>query len=522
MEDFDRRTLLKRAAGVAVGAGLAGLDGFGLLGGETTAVAAPRAAAIKSGGTMRYAVAGSSATSTADPAQAVYTLPLLIAANCYDTLVRADANYTLSPALATEWSSNANCTVWTFKLRSGVNFHSGRAMTSDDVAYTMKRILLPATASGGLGPLSPYLAASGISTPDATTIKFSLLKPNAFFPIVLSAVDFSIVPNDGTTLTTTENGTGPFKLQAFDPLNDVILTRNAHYWKGGGRPYLDGARIVVISEDATRLEALTAGSQDFVDNVTGAATLLLNSSTTQPLFLKYGGWVAIAAFGNVAPFNNPRVIEAMKYAASRQEIMSVVAPGVDIISADVPLPPSDPFYPASLTPKPYDPEKARALLKQAGYPKGLDLTIYAYEGDKLDTAVSYKSSAAPSGINVNVVNWPHSTFFSEIFKKKPCIGISVARLHASTALPRLFGSKGDLNFCHFESPRFDALVTEATGNRSPQRQKALFGEALLMINNTASAVIPGWEHQAYGVSKRLHGVEPTNGGQIYLDGAYFS
>lgn len=522
MEEFDRKTLLKRSAGVAIGAGLAGLDRMGLLGGESIAAAAPSAAAVKSGGTMRYAVAAGDANATADPAQALFTLPLLIAANCYDTLVRADANYNLAPALATDWTSNARSDVWTFKLRSGVTFHSGRPLTSDDVAYTMKRILLPATASGGLGPIAPYLQASGISTPDASTIRFSLLKPNAFFPIVLSAVDFSIVPNDGTNLAKTENGTGAFKLQTFDPLNEVVLTRSAHYWKGGGRPYLDGVRIVVIAEDATRLEALTSGSQDFVDNVTGAATLLLNSSTTQPLFLKYGGWVSIAAFGNVAPFNNPLVIEAMKYAASRKEIMAIVAPGVDIISADVPLPPGDPFYPQGLTPRPYDPERARSLLKQAGYPSGLTITCYAYEGDKLDTAVSYKASAAAAGIKVNVVSWPHSTFFSEIFLKKPCIGISVARLHASTALARLFGSKGNLNFCKFQSPRFDALVTEATGAKDPQRQRTLFGDALEIINNSASAVIPGWEHQEYGVSKRLHGVLPTNGGQIYLDGAYFS
>lgn len=518
-EELDRRTLLKRAAVVAAGAGLVGLDGMGLLGSQSNAEAAAPAAV--SGGTMRYAVAGAAANSTTDPAQALFTLPLLIAANCYDTLVRADANYNLAPALATAWSSNVASDVWTFKIRSGVTFHSGRALTSADVAYTIKRILLPATASGGLGPISPYLKASGISTPDASTIKFSLLKPNAFFPIILSAVDFSIVPDDGTVLTKVENGTGAFTLQTFDPLNQVVLKRNPHYWKGAGRPYLDGVRIAVIAEDATRLQSLTAGSQDFVDNVTGAATLLLNSSTTQPLFLKDGGWVSIAAFGNVAPFNNPLVIEAMKYAASRQEIMGIVAPGANIYSADVPLPPDDPFYPQGLSPRPYDPEKARSLLKKAGYPNGLQFSVYAYQGDKLDTAIGYKASAAPAGIKANVVNWPSSTFFSEVFFKKPCIGISVARLHASTALPRIFGSLGDLNFCKFKSTRFDSLVTEATGSKSLQRQRALFGEALHIINNSASAVIPGWEHQAYGVSKRLHGVQLSNGGQIYLDGVYF-
>ncbi|HTX01727.1 MAG TPA: ABC transporter substrate-binding protein, partial [Acidimicrobiales bacterium] len=305
-----------------------------------------------------------------------------------------------------------------------------------------------------------------------------------------------------------------------DSATYVNMKANPHYWRSG-QPYLDAVEVVVIAEDATRIEALQSGSEDFVDNITGSETLLMTSAETQPFFIPYGGWVAITCFDNVAPFNNPDVIEAMKYAANRQAIMAVVAPGVNIISPDVPIPPHDEFFPAGLTPKPYDPDRARSLLKKAGFAKGLDITCYAYEGDKLDTAVSYKSTAASAGIDVDVVNWPHATFFSEIFLKKPCIGISVARLHIAQALPEVFGSKGALNLTHYDSTAFDNLVTSATGSTDATRQKTLFGDALELLNNTGACVIPGWEHQEYGMSNKLTGVKAANGGQVYLREAYF-
>ena len=517
---IDRRTFLKQGAGVALGAALLSTGASALATGAS-ATELRRSAAIRRGGTLRYAAAAGDAGTLPDPAKAVNTLPLLIAANCYDTLTVADENFNLSPGLATEWSSNSSATVWTFKIRSGVTFHNGQTMTAQDAAYSLARTLNPANLSPGLSTLGAYAKPSGITAPDASTLQITLTKPNAFIPVILSDVVFGVVANGTATFPNTQDfGTGPFQLTGFNALSYADLKAYPHYWRSG-QPYLDAVNIVVIAEDATRIEALQSGSQDFVDNITGSETLLMNSATTKPFFITYGGWVGVTAFQNVAPFNNPNVVEAMKYAANRQAIMTVVAPGVNIISADVPIPPSDEFYPAGLMPREYDPERAKSLLKKAGYSKGLDITMYAYEGDKLDTAVSYKSTAASSGIDVNVVDWPHATFFSEIFLKKPCIAISVARLHVAQALPELYSHTGTLNLTHFDSPAFESVVTAATGATNTTRQKTLFGDAIEMLNNNATNVIPGWEHQEYGMSDTLQGVAASNGGRVWLGGAYF-
>jgi peptide/nickel transport system substrate-binding protein len=525
--EIDRRTVLRAGGGLVAGLVAAGIAGCSSSGGDKKGgtssgpgdspanspqpggSSAP--ATGKRGGTLRYAVAAGVAGNSPDPAKALSTLPLAVAANCYDTLTRADQDYNLSPGLSTEWSGSPDAKTWTFKLRPGVTFHDGSKLTSKDVAYSFTRILDPKLAASALATVSPFVTKSGISTPDAQTVKFELEKPNAFFPVIISAISMGIV-KDGETDFSKGNGTGPFSLSAFDSLTKVNLKRFDDYWENG-LPYLDAVNYVVIPEDATRLQALTAGNQDVADNITGASTLLLKGNV-QPYMIKTGGWVGLTMFGDTAPFNDPKIIQAMQYAADRKKIMSVVAPGIDVVSPDMPIPPSDKFYPAGLEPREYDPDKAKSLLKSAGH-DSFSFDCWAYQGDKLDTVVSYKSTAEAAGIKVNVQNVPHDSFFSDDFLKKPAIGISVARLHISQAQPRLYSKGGDLNLTHFQNDQVDQLVQAAVSTTDEATQKKNFGDALQIINDSAANVIPGWEGQVYGVSNKITGMEATNGGQVF-------
>jgi len=473
----------------------------------------------KRGGTLRFAVAGGAATDTPDPALAMTSFALYMAANLYDTLVRADLDFNLSPALATAWSATPDAKTWTFKIRNGVTFHNGQKLTSADVAYSIKRILNAKLASPALSNISPFLKPTGISAPDASTVKFALSAPNAFFPQILAGLNFGIIP-DGTTTFAKPAGTGPFKLTEFQALANAKLARNANYWRSG-LPYLDGVNLVTLAEDSTRVQSLIGGSEDLVDNITGADVKLISAQPgVQTLQIKAGGWVDLAAWGNTAPFNNPDVVKAMKYAADRTKIMSVVAPNAYLTGPDIPVPPSDPFYPAGLTAYPYDPDTAKGLIKKAGYRDGLNLTLYAYEGDKLDAALAYKQTAQPAGINVKVITWPHATYWTQVWLKKPFVGDSWARLHTSVILQEAFAAVP--NEFHWSSSKFSGLLSSAVATTDESKQKTLYGDALTMLNDTASGIIPGWEPQLYGASAKLHGVDLSNGGQVFLDSAYFA
>ena len=438
---INRRDFLRLggAIGAAIGAGLL-LDPLSAGAAERSPASSRRPAAVNRGGTFRFAVAGGAANDTADPALAFDSFTIYTACMIYDTLVHADVNFNLTGKLATEWTSNANATVWTFKLRNGVTFHNGASLTSADVAYSVKRILSPKLGSSVLGNVAPFLHASGITTPDPSTVVFNLAVPNAFFPQVLAQAPFGIIPA-GTTSFAKPVGTGPFMLQSLQALANALFTRNPNYWVAG-LPYLNEIQMTVLEEDSTRVEALIGGSQDFIDNVTGNdVDLVSRSGSARQLYIPAGGWEDLAGWDNTAPFSNPLVVKALKYAENRPVMLNAIAPNAYQEGADVPVPKSDPFFPAGLEPYPYDPEYAKSLLKKAGYPDGLDLTVYAYEGDKLDNALAYQQTAKPAGINIHVTTWPHATYWTQVYLKKPFIGDSWARLHTSVMLQTAFVSQ---------------------------------------------------------------------------------
>ena len=526
---LDRRQFIRRASVLGMSASLTGAilaacGGANKTGGTTTGGGSPAGTATAkatssakptSGGTLKLAMLGPGASP--NPLTSDDTAIIMFTQAGEYLVFDSNLHLQLQPMLATSWTHNSDGTVWTFKLRKGVKFHDGSPFSSSDVAYTMKRILQPATAAAGLASITGYVTADGIDTPDATTVRFRLAGPNAFLPVLLSSIVFAIVKN-GETDFSTGNGTGPFTMTAFNPLSSLSLRRHSGYWQSG-LPYLDGVNYVVIADDPTRIEALTSGSQDWIDNITGSEIQLLSTGTTEAQFLKAGGWFGLTMFGDTAPFNNPQVIQAMKLAANRKTIADAVAPGIDLLTPDIPIPPSDPYYPKGMKVPHYDPEKAKSLLASAGYSSGLDIDIYAYQGDKLDTVVAYKSTAQAAGINVNIQNVPHDTFFSADFLKKPAIGISVARLHIAQTMTREYLAGGSLNLVHFNDDRVTNLIKQGLGTVNESKAKQLFGEALTIVNDNAAHVIPGWEGQVYGKSKNVTGIELSNGGTVYLANA---
>lgn len=520
---LDRRRFLRLGAASVATLGVADL--LAACGGSskpsaastTSAGAASQGGAGVKGGTLRFATSGGSNKDTPDPAKTLNTFTIVSCCQLYDNLVRSDLDFKLTPALASDWSSSRDATVWEFRLRDGVKFHDGRPLASKDVAYSVKRVLDPNIGSNALGSIQPFLKPSGISTPDPTTIRFRLLAPNVFFPLLLSQAAFGIVPA-GTTDFRKGIGTGPFKLESFQALASARFVRNDGYWNAG-RPLLDAVELSSVPEDATRVQSVVSGSKDLVDNVTGASVSQL-TGVAKPLAIKAGGWVTLAAWRTTKPFDDPKVVEAMKLAQDRAKIMKVVAPSFGQASPDIPLPPGDPFYPDGLEARPYDPEKAKSLLAQAGYGSGLDLTLYAYQGDKLDAALAYKDTAKAAGINVKVITWPHATYWDQVWMKKPFVGDSWARLHASIILPQAFGSKSSSNESKFRDPKFDSLLLQALKTSDEAKQKEIYGEALRMINDSSSSLVPGWEPQIFGQSTKLSGVQFSGGGsQVFLDQA---
>jgi peptide/nickel transport system substrate-binding protein len=240
---FDRRTF------IGVGLGAAGALALGGLGGATTALAAPAAPAAKRGGTIKVAISDASSKDSYDPQRNSSTLGLMAAGMMYDTLVKLDDHWNVTPMLAVDWSAKPGGKEYTYKLRKGVTFHDGKPFTAKDVAYTFNRMLKGGAALHGAGIFGPVLKSTGIVIVDPYTIKFKLTAADGFFPIKLGFWYGRIIENNANFANS--QGTGPFKGKSFKGGQGFQLVRNENYWQSG-LPYLDAINGLSVTDLATR------------------------------------------------------------------------------------------------------------------------------------------------------------------------------------------------------------------------------------------------------------------------------
>lgn len=226
--------------------------------------ASPQTAVIAVGGDPGHL---NPAISTAGPLHAV-------AASLFNGLVALDRDGNPVPDLAESWTFSNDGTTVTFRLRSGVEWHDGRPLTAADVRFTFEQVLfrLHARARAGLAP-----AVAGISAPDARTVVFRLKRPHPALLRQLDVTEAPILPRhvygDGEIATHPANlapvGTGPFRFESYRKADQVVLVRNARYFKPG-LPHLDRLVFRVIPEPATQVNALARGEIDMVHRVAPA------------------------------------------------------------------------------------------------------------------------------------------------------------------------------------------------------------------------------------------------------------
>ena len=501
---FDRAHLLKSAAGLVAASGLGSL--LAACGGKKTQAGAG-GAEPKRGGTIKIALGDASSGDSLDPGKLLTSLDATVHGMVYDNLIRLDQSFRPHPALAETWETSRDARVWTFRLRKGVEYHDGRTLHADDVAYMMRRNLDPRSGSGGLQVFSPYLAPSGIDLVDPRTIRFRLKAPNAFFVQALGGFYGRVYPA-GTTRFAHAVGTGPFKAVSFEPGVGFEVARNPNYWESG-LPYLDGIRGVVIFEPSTKAQGLLTGDLDAIDFPEYSTLPQLQSSSNVHLYRARGGAQLTIALDATSPhYHDVRVRRAMKMLLDREKFYSVVFHDQGDISADVPIPPNDAFYPHDVQPLPHDPEQARSLLRQAGLGDGFSETVYTTNVDPgmVNAAVVAKSMWADGRVQASVSQRNADDFYTHIWLQKPAVVGYFLRQHVSTVMQFVFASRGPWNESHWHSAGTDKLILEAQSTTDEARQKELWGEALREINEQ-SGEISMHVHRLYPTKKRLRGLE---------------
>jgi peptide/nickel transport system substrate-binding protein len=303
----------------------------------------------------------------------------LLMYNVVEPLLRYTAEGELVPLLAQSYEieETASGARYTFYLRSGVVFHNGEPFTAYDVKYTFDRLLDPDIASPNAAPFS-FLR--DVEVIDDLTVHFVTEgKAAPLLGYLASNKGVGIIPagSDMEELKTHPIGTGPFAFAEWAPGDHLTLVKNHHYWEEGS-PYLDEVIVKFIPDQAASLTALLAGDVDMIDKMVSENALVLESN---PLFKVIVGSMntpQLLAINNARPpFDNILIRRALCYAIDRDEIIAgtVARPewGTAIGSHMSPL---NPFYVDLVGMYPHDPEYARQLLAQAGYPNGFQTTLY--------------------------------------------------------------------------------------------------------------------------------------------------
>lgn len=450
---------------------------------------------------MRIARPAGSAAETLDSASSLNAYEYLGA--LYNRLTKLDEQGETVPDLAEEWSSNADATRWDFKLRRGVVFHNGKRFTAEDAVASIRHILDPDTASPQAGVLGEVLDERSITAPDPLTVRFELTKPNAEFPSLLTAYQCYIVPADEIeNIGATGIGTGPFRLSSFTPAGaGSVEAFDDHF---AGRPVLDGIDFYSIQDTQARVNALLAGQVDLISQTNldfATARVVAASSKATIARSENAQWYTIPMLHTSKEFSDPRVRKAMKLAYNPEDIVKVALQGNGSPGWDNPVPPNMAVYLDEQ--REYDPEKAKALLKQAGA-EGLSTTLYTSSYDSLFTplAVAYADAVKAAGIELEVQNASADSYYTQLWMQTPLLvsywytGRPVDQL-----LNQIFRSGSSYNESAWSNETFDALLDDARAEMNDAKRRTLYQDAQRIIIDDGADMTPMFGDRLVGISR---------------------
>lgn len=396
----------------------------------------------------------------------------------YEPLVRLDAQYNVGPAVAKSWEFSSDGLTLTFKLDPNAKFSTGEAVTSADVKASFERLLDEATAAAAR---ANFLSIKTIDTPDPQTVVFNLSQPDAPILIAMSGTNASIVPAsaiaDGS-IATKAIGSGPFKLDEWDPNVKEVLSANPNW--AGGKPGVDGIIISVLPSESSIIDSMRANQIDFgLFNDPTIATLIPgepNMTLNRVPGLAYN---VLQLNPSRPPMDNVKVRQAISCAVNRQEIIDTALVGEGKVTGPLTMAAfaSDP---ASLFCYTQDVEKAKALMKEAGQEAGFSVNVIAATGEPpyaANEAQVLQSQLAAIGVKLTIQTMDLKVYVDTWLKGDFDMAVAQngGRPDPYPMYNRYFTKDGNLvNVSNFADPELDKLLQEGRVETDPAKRKPIF------------------------------------------------
>jgi len=399
----------------------------------------------------------------------------VVYANVFEGLTRFASDGSVIPGLAESWTISDDGRTYTFKLHAGVKFHDGSAMDGEDVKFSLDRARAADSSNAQKGL---FAGITDVSVPDPLTVAVTLAQPDGSFLFNMAWGDAVIVaPESIADIATHPVGTGAFKFVDWVQGDRVDLARNPDYW--GTPAALETATFKFISDPTAAFAAVMAEDVDAFVGFPAPENLpqFAADSRFQVLVGSTEGETILAMNNKLAPFDNKLVREAVAHAIDRQAIIDGAMFGYGT-PIGTHFAPHNPAYVDLTALSAYDPEKARALLAEAGLPDGFTTTLklpppsYARRGGEIIAA-----QLAAVGITAEITNLEWAQWLEEVFKGKD-FGLTIV----SHTEPMDIGiyARPDYYF-QYDNPAFQALMTDLTATTDPAARTALLQQAQTMI-----------------------------------------
>lgn len=428
--------------------------------------------------------------------------------NIFNGLLRYTADgKQLEGDLAEDWSVSPDGKTYTFKLRQGVKFHNGRELVADDVKYSIERVLNPKTKSDGAFAFADVVGAqefnqgkakevSGIQVGDPHTVQITLKEPLAIFPYFLAMNFGYVVPREaaeqyGDNFARHPVGTGPFKFEEWKEGEYIKLVKNPDYFEKG-LPYLDSLVYRIIPDSATLAMQFEAGQiHEMYPIPDSVFQRVVSSGKYQILEQSRPDVFGLAMNVRKKPFDDVRVRRAIAYAINREKVVQVLFSGGRARPALGPIPPGLLGYDPQIKAIGYDPERAKQLLADAGYSKGLECELWTLSRDSEKRFAEFiASQLAEVGIKVQIRLMQTGAFFDAVSRGDAGLfwwGWTADYADPDTFMYSLFNSAnwGINNPCFYKNPRVDELTSQARHIMDQARREAMYKEAAQIVVDEA-------------------------------------
>ncbi len=445
--------------------------------------------------------------SNLDPAFASADTEIAFLNAVYDYLIDTDASNELVPRLATGWEVSDDGLTYMLKIAEGVKFHNGDDLTPEDVIWTFDRLRDPDLGSAAV---DLYANVESITPGDDNTVIFKLLETNPDFLYTLTDNHAVILQANAENIGSEFNGTGPFRLVSYAAEDRATLEANPDYFRG--RPSIDGLEFIYFADNEAAVNALRGGVIQAVLRLDNASFKTLDESGGyNAVSVPTNGHDLVRLRADREPGNDERVRDAFKMATNRDAIFERIQLGYGALGRDNPIGPLYAQYYTEQFPLPeYNPQRARELLEEAGYPDGLEMRLYVPNAPGRPALAEVLAAQwAEAGIRVTIEVQEEAQYYSEGGWLDVDLGITP---WGSRPVPQLYldlayKTGAMWNEAHFSDEELDRYIERAGSTLDEQERVEAYHEIQRILIERGPVIIPYFFAQFGIFAGNVGGVE---------------